>query len=114
MKFLTCEPNFDKNIKNYLDEADKFWINPDRWFMQNKNQIENTTHIVMFDNLLSRLKNHNITATYLNGFRQCRKFFHSFTKTTERTDKYLLLMCKDRPNAPKKFDGKFSRKKAEL
>ena len=44
MRFLTCEPNFE-NIKNYYDEADKFWINPAKWLLQNQIELDRTTHL---------------------------------------------------------------------
>ncbi|GFV66660.1 GPI mannosyltransferase 3 [Trichonephila clavipes] len=58
MKFLTCEPNFDK-IYNYTDEADSFFENPKLWLAQNYEQIGSQylpSHIVMFDTLYVQIK----------------------------------------------------------
>lgn len=95
MKFLTCEPNINRSISNYLDEADKFWINPNKWFDTNRQTVQEATHVVLFENLYNRLMRSNRTSDYMNGFKLCKKFYHSFAKTTERTDRYLFLMCKN-------------------
>ncbi len=56
MRFLTCEPNLKKQILNYKDEADKFDLNPEEWFTQNKNEIKSFSFIVIFENYYNRLK----------------------------------------------------------
>lgn len=114
MRFLTCEPNFE-NVNNYYDEADKFWINPTKWFQQNQFELDKTTHIVLFENLLDRFLKSNITTSYLTQFKICKKFFHSFAKATERTDRYMLLMCKnDQINNKDTFNLKNNFKNDEL
>lgn len=49
-RFLTCEPNFDKTVNNYIDEADQFYNNPSIWLR--KNYPANGTlpsHVICFD-----------------------------------------------------------------
>lgn len=98
MRFLTCEPNLDTNLTSYMDEADKFDVNPEAWFSQNKNQIKDFTYLVMFENLYRKLiRLQEATGTseskiFLDGFRIQNRFFHSFIEQSERTGKHMLLL----------------------
>jgi hypothetical protein len=94
MRFLTCEPNFDKSITGYMDEADKFDVNPEEWFLANKDEIKNYTYLVMFENLHKRLLKagqNQLVSLFLSRYNLEMKFFHSFVETSERTGKQMML-----------------------
>ncbi len=95
MRFLTCEPNLNKSVQFYEDEADKFYARPVEWFDENYSPIQQFTKIVLFENLhstLSSLKNDRIDL-FLSKFHKCSSFFHSFIKQSSRIDNNLLLFC---------------------
>jgi hypothetical protein len=94
MKFLTCEPNLFKET-NYVDEADMFYSDPNKWFMLNEDSIESITHLVIFEKLYNQLKESNseITKRFVKKFFSCEKFFYSFALASSRLDQYILL-CK--------------------
>jgi hypothetical protein len=95
MTFLTCEPNLE-NLKNYKDEADKFFEKPIEWINNHETKItQKTTYIVLFENLYNELKNSTdkITNNIISKrFYVSNKFFYSLTKQTQTTDKMLLLL----------------------
>jgi len=92
MKFLTCEPNLFKE-NNYVDEADMFYLDPDKWFISNKDSIESITYLVIFENLYQQLKESKseVTKRFVKKFFSCERFFYSFAISSNRLDKYLLL-----------------------
>ena len=55
LDFLTCEPNFDSPTKNYLDEADQFFLNPQE-SLSKRLSSSNASHLVMFDTLYEQVK----------------------------------------------------------
>lgn len=60
-RFLTCNPNLN-NIQGYVDEADKFYENPNAWLRQH--YPPNSTlpsHIICFDNLVPIIGNDILT-----------------------------------------------------
>lgn len=83
MYFLTCEPNLKSNSDDYLDEADRFYEDPDVWLKQRYDSgpwlISSSatdqlpTHIVMFDELYLRIP----SWLRQHDFHFCDKFFHS-------------------------------------
>ncbi len=94
MKFLTCEPNLFKE-KNYVDEADMFYEQPEQWFILNRDSIESITHLVIFEHLYKQLKESTseVTKRFVKKFFSCEKFFYSFALSSNRLDTHLLL-CK--------------------
>ena len=97
MRFLTCEPNFDKSIEAYMDEADRFDVNPEEWFLANRNEIRGFTYLVMFENLQKRLGKirsqleNSEVGVFMGRYSLEEKFFHSFVETSERTGKHMML-----------------------
>ncbi|KAJ9576489.1 hypothetical protein L9F63_006702 [Diploptera punctata] len=73
IKFLTCEPDFTGK-EQYLDEADVFFKNPEKWLIENFNKYENITHIVMYDTLYPKV--HKFLMT--NHFKLNNSLFHTF------------------------------------
>lgn len=72
MRFLTCEPNFNKQA-NYLDEADAFYTNPASWVRSHfpvypKSALP--SHIILFDNLQSKLTD------FLVNYKEIHSTFH--------------------------------------
>ena len=86
IKFLTCEPNLN-NVKDYKDEADLFFENIPDWFLKNKIMVNEASFIITFQSLYDNFK------TELADFKICKKFFYSFFQQSNRTDKYMLLLC---------------------
>ena len=95
MTFLTCEPNLE-NLKNYKDEADKFFENPIPWIKAHEIEItQNTNYVVLFENLYNQLINSSDRTTkdiFKKQFYVSSSFFYSLTKQTQTTDKRLLLL----------------------
>jgi hypothetical protein len=97
MRFLTCEPNIDKNIQLYEDEADRFDSNPESWFQENKDQISSFTHVVLFDNVYARFvkkteENYASVKLFLDRFKTQEVFYHMFFEESERRGKNLILL----------------------
>jgi hypothetical protein len=71
LQFLKCPPNLH-NLKNYVDEADKFYENPSDWFIDNQSSLF-ANYLVIFDVLLDSV------SAYLdsNSFYLIGNFFHS-------------------------------------
>ncbi|XP_034944229.1 GPI mannosyltransferase 3 [Chelonus insularis] len=55
MRFLTCEPNFN-NEENYQDETDQFFADPMKWINKNYNNSTVPRILIMYDNLVPRIK----------------------------------------------------------
>jgi hypothetical protein len=95
MNFLNCEPNL-ANEKDYIDEADLFFADPSQWLEKHETLIDKSTYIVLFENLYNKLANsvENLNEMKIfNKFYICNKFFYSYKKQTENTDKKLFLLC---------------------
>ncbi|XP_069695158.1 GPI mannosyltransferase 3-like isoform X1 [Periplaneta americana] len=72
VRFLTCEPDFTGNPL-YLDEADIFYRNPEKWLLQNFPDNVSISHVVMYDILYPKIKNFLTQNNYtLNS-----SFFHT-------------------------------------
>ena len=71
LQFLTCPPNL-YNLKNYTDEADKFYDNPTLWFIDNPSSSF-ANYLVFFDVLLDSVSAHLDS----NGFFLIGNFFHA-------------------------------------
>lgn len=99
MRFLTCEPNFDLR-ENYLDEADVFYHDPNKWLHDNyvvKGHLNDSngeavslpTHIVMYDSmsiLISELLESQ-------GYELCFSTFHTHF-SSGRVGKFVHVHCK--------------------
>lgn len=73
MRFLTCEPNFNKD-ENYVDQADKFYQDPAAWIRSNIPVYPRTampTHLILFENLLEKL------TVFLNNYDIIHTLAHS-------------------------------------
>ncbi|CAF3525934.1 unnamed protein product [Adineta steineri] len=55
LNFLTCEPNLNNRTNDYMDEADKFFLNPIESLKQRLHDI-NPSHLIMFDTLYDQVK----------------------------------------------------------
>ena len=71
LQFLTCPPNLHK-MKNYVDEADKFYENPSNWFMANPSSLF-ANYLIIFDVLLDSVS----AQLDSNGFYLIGNFFHA-------------------------------------
>lgn len=107
MRFLTCEPNIDRSIEFYEDEADRFDTNPEGWFQQNREELDAFTHVVIFDNVYARLKKKFCarflkkpqasfpeTKVFLDRFDEQEVFYHTFFEESERRGKNLVLLTR--------------------
>ncbi len=98
MRFLTCEPNINGyKDTDYLDEADRFYLNPNEWFTQNENTLKNISHLVLFENLYDDLNNikSETVEEFLRKFSNCERIFYSFIEQSKRLGKNLLLCYKN-------------------
>lgn len=74
-KILTCEPNLH-GMSNYIDEADIFFENPNKWLEEtytSKSSTKLPTHIVMFD----ILSNESQTFLTNNKYKNILSIFHT-------------------------------------
>jgi hypothetical protein len=110
IKFLTCEPNLDGSIDNYIDEADVFYNDPYQWIHSHPHILRQFTHLIMYEKLFNEIDQktteehlkHNLKDDegdcFKNDWKQfsiCGRFFHKFVSDpSDRTDKYILLLCK--------------------
>lgn len=85
VKFLTCEPDFTGN-PHYLDEADVFYNDPEKWLLENVNSYQNVSHIVMFDVLYPSIYNFLTN----NQYKLINSLFHSF-HSTGRIGKFVQV-----------------------
>ena len=93
MRFLTCEPNINKSVANYLDEADRFYSSPNEWYLENKDEL-NATHLVLFENLFNRIKTelqNSELDSFLSRFEKCERFMYSFVEQSKRVGKYIMM-----------------------
>lgn len=73
VRFLTCEPNLD-NSKDYMDEADRFFVNPMVWlddYYFNNKSATLPTYVIAFDNITDKI------ATFLHRYKLIAKVFHA-------------------------------------
>ncbi|XP_049820403.1 GPI mannosyltransferase 3 [Aethina tumida] len=84
-RFLTCEPNFNASITNYLDESEIFYNNPNVWLRQN--YPPNGTlpsHIISFDILAAGISD------ILSRYKLKHQIFHT-SFPTSRIGRYVLI-----------------------
>ncbi|KAL1505327.1 hypothetical protein ABEB36_004918 [Hypothenemus hampei] len=85
-RFLTCEPNL-KKIENYIDEAEEFYLDPNKWLR--KNYPPNDTlpsHIICFDSLVPI-----IGGDILTRYKRVKQFFHCNLRLSQKIGTYVLV-----------------------
>lgn len=92
MRFLTCEPNLD-SIRGYVDEADRFYSNEEKWLRDNWKAVNKTTRLVIYENLYNKLS--TAKSKLIEALPRCDKFFNSPVKISERVDNYIYLCSRD-------------------
>jgi phosphatidylinositol glycan class B len=55
LNFLTCEPNLNNISKDYIDQADRFFLKPIESLKERLHDY-NSSHLVMFDTLYNQVK----------------------------------------------------------
>lgn len=104
LRFLTCEPNFNFT-KNYVDEADRFHANPEKWLskeFKNLNDSHSTkipTHFLIYEWLWHKSK----SFFEKNGYKKCEMIYNTDFPQSDRQSQYFIILCKN----PKKssFSG---------
>ncbi|XP_059350572.1 GPI mannosyltransferase 3-like [Daphnia carinata] len=71
LQFLTCPPNLH-NLKNYSDEADRFYENPPKWLVE-KPSWALAKYVVIFDTLFNTISSHLDS----NDYHLIGNFFHA-------------------------------------
>lgn len=87
-RILTCEPNLH-GVSNYIDEADEFYENPDKWLdktFSSKSNVKLPTHIVIFDSLSNKLQTFLTKGKYKNILSMFHTDFPS-----DRTGHYIYV-----------------------
>lgn len=95
LDFLTCEPNFNPLNRDYIDEADRFYLQPMDSIATRLKTHSNSSHLVMFDTLYNQVKD------FLEdeqGFFVKMILFNSHIQHTSRHGKRIYILEK------KKFD----------
>jgi len=90
LNFLTCQPNLDKNIKNYIDEADQFFLKPIQSLKQRLYSY-NSTYLIMFDTLYNQVKD---ILEDEQGFYVKYILFNSHIQHTSRHGKMIYILEK--------------------
>ena len=88
LTFLTCAPNLERQPKDYLDEADRFFATPVKSF-ESRLRTSNASHLVMFDTLYHQVKH------VFDGDRQFRTkkiLFNSHIQHTSRHGKSIYIL----------------------
>ncbi|KAJ8029122.1 GPI mannosyltransferase 3 [Holothuria leucospilota] len=94
LKFLTCHPNLE-HITDYVDEADLFYENPQKWLEKNFASFEKyPSYIVMFNVLQERVKSFLDKGKY----GQVAEFFHTHFPEG-RVGRYVLVFHRKTDNA---------------
>ncbi|VDN30781.1 unnamed protein product [Gongylonema pulchrum] len=86
---LDCSPNLEyKN--DYVDQADQFHIDPNRWIVENAKLLEGADYIVMYE------KTYQLTKRLISSlnFRLCSRFFHAHFLSSPRQDHYIVVTCR--------------------
>jgi phosphatidylinositol glycan class B len=91
LNFLTCQPNLNKNIKDYIDEADQFFLKPIQSLKQRLNYYNTTTHLIMFDTLYNQVKD---ILEDEQGFFVKNILFNSHIQHTSRHGKWIYILEK--------------------
>ena len=88
MRFLECLPNLHEADSTYQEEDKVFFENPLKW-MQLNIDISYYDHLVLYEGLIEQV------GTYLevNGFKVCRRFWHTHFPDV-RTTHYILIYCR--------------------
>lgn len=87
-RFLTCEPNLH-GVSNYIDEADEFFENPEKWLdktYSSENNVKLPTHIVIFDGLSNKLQ----TFLTKGKYKDILSIFHT-DFPSDRTGRYVYV-----------------------
>ncbi|CAG9863628.1 unnamed protein product [Phyllotreta striolata] len=84
-RFLTCLPNFNK-VDNYVDEADYFYENPDRWLKANY-PFDGAlpSHIISYDVAVPAI------SYILTMYKQTHEIFHTTFPLSPRIGKYVMV-----------------------
>lgn len=90
LNFLTCEPNLDRKLNDYLDEADQFFIKPIDSLKKRLNDF-NSTHLIMFDTLYNQIKD---VLEDDQGFFVKNILFNSHIQHTSRHGKMIYILEK--------------------
>ena len=88
MRFLECLPNLHEADSTYQEEDKVFFENPLKWLQLNID-ISHYDHLVLYEGLIEQV------GTYLevNGFKLCRRFWHTHFPDV-RTSHYILIYCR--------------------
>ncbi|KAI9276079.1 Alg9-like mannosyltransferase family-domain-containing protein [Sporodiniella umbellata] len=88
--FLSCEPPLSLNS---VDEADLFYQDPALFLKLNTNdRIWPTSHLVLFDNLLSKLDQE----LQKLGYKECQRFFNSHFHDDSRRKGDVVILCQQK------------------
>jgi len=87
IKFLTCEPNFDR--KFYVNEANEFFKSPLIWLDRYTQIAGLPTYVIAFDNIAEKIK-----TTFLYKYKMIAKIFHTHFPE-ENYGTYILLYKQD-------------------
>ncbi|PHZ11348.1 uncharacterized protein RHIMIDRAFT_23257 [Rhizopus microsporus ATCC 52813] len=86
--FLTCNPPL---ADDHLDEADEFYQDPSHFLRSHiDNRMQQTSHLVLFDNLLPIL---NQDLEYY-GYQECQRFFNSHFHDDKRRRGDVVVLCR--------------------
>ena len=86
--FLTCNPPL---ADDHLDEADEFYQDPSHFLRSHiDNRMQQTSHLVLFDNLLPIL-NQDLEHY---GYQECQRFFNSHFHDDKRRRGDVVVLCR--------------------
>ena len=90
LNFLTCEPNFDRENRNYIDEADRFFLQPiESLRARLQTNHSKSSHLVMFDTLYNQVKEF---VEDEQGFFVKMILFNSHIQHTSRHGKMIYIL----------------------
>jgi phosphatidylinositol glycan class B len=91
MSFVTCEPPVgDVALSTYKDESDRFYEDPAGYLY--KAIIHSVSHVVLFEELLGRIK---VGSTLKNaGYHECWRTFNAHLQPDARRSGDILVYCR--------------------
>lgn len=85
---LDCTPNL-KNLSSYIDESDRFHLNPLLWVNTNKQLVVSSHYLVLYEKVFMNLEEFFTQ----NNFHVCARKFHTHFPLSQRADNYIIILC---------------------
>lgn len=86
---LDCSPNLH-HISNYVDQADQFHFDPNRWIAENVDLLKAAHYVVFYEKTYRKVED---LISSLN-FRLCARLFYAHFLSSPRQDQFIVIACR--------------------